>query len=111
MIEREFGVSYHRDYISLLLHEMGWSVQKPDPRAIERDEERIRAWLKQDWSRIKKARRLGAEIVLEDEFGFSYAEPVSFTGAPRGQTPQRKRITKDLCKKTSVSWPNVSRKK
>jgi transposase len=39
-------------------------------------------------------RRLGAEIVFEDEFGFSYAEPVSFTWAPKGRTPQLKRITR-----------------
>lgn len=55
MIEREFGVHYHRDYIGRLLHRLGWSVQKPDPRAIERDEELIQAWLKQDWPRIKKS--------------------------------------------------------
>lgn len=55
VIEREFGVSYHRDYISRLLHGLGWSVQIPDPRAIERDEELIQAWLDQDWPRIKKS--------------------------------------------------------
>ena len=55
VIKREFGVHYHRDYISRLLRGMGWSVQKPDPRAIERDEELIRAWLDQDWPRIKKS--------------------------------------------------------
>ena len=55
VIEGEFGVSYHRDYISRLLHDLGWSVQKPDPRAIERDEELIQAWLKHDWPRIKKS--------------------------------------------------------
>jgi len=54
VIEQEFGVNYHRDYISRLLHGLGWSVQKVDPRAIERDEELIRAWLDQDWPRIKK---------------------------------------------------------
>ena len=55
VIEGEFGVSYHRNYISRLLHDLGWSVQKPEPRALERDEELIRAWLKQDWPRIKKS--------------------------------------------------------
>jgi transposase len=55
VIEQEFGVSYHRDYISRLLKGLGWSVQKLDPRAIERDEELIRAWLSQDWPRIKKS--------------------------------------------------------
>lgn len=54
VIEQEFGVVYHRDYISRLLGAMGWSVQKPDSRAIERDEELILAWLKRDWPRIKK---------------------------------------------------------
>jgi len=55
VIEREFGVHYHRDYISRLLHGLGWSVQKPDPRAKERDEELIQAWLSKDWARIKKS--------------------------------------------------------
>jgi transposase len=54
VIEREFGVIYHQNYISRLLDDLGWSVQKPDPRAIERDEDSIRAWLKRDWPRIKK---------------------------------------------------------
>ena len=53
--EREFGVSYHQNYISRLLNELGWSVQKPEGRAIERDEELIRTWLSKDWPRIKKS--------------------------------------------------------
>jgi transposase len=55
LIEREFGVVYHQNYISRLLDDLGWSVQKMDPRAIERDEELIRAWLRRDWPRIKKS--------------------------------------------------------
>jgi transposase len=55
VIEQEFGDHYHRDYISRLLKGLGWSVQKLDTRAIERDEEMIQAWLKQDWPRIKKS--------------------------------------------------------
>jgi transposase len=55
VIEREFGVHYHQNYISRLLDDLGWSVQKPDPRAMERDEDLIRAWMSQDWLRIKKS--------------------------------------------------------
>jgi transposase len=55
VIEQKFGVHYHRNYISRLLHDMGWSVQKPETRATERDEELIRAWLSKDWARIKKS--------------------------------------------------------
>ena len=54
VIEREFGVRYHQNYISRLLDDLGWSVQKPDSRATERDEDLIRAWLRRDWPRIKK---------------------------------------------------------
>ena len=55
VIKREFGVIYHKNYISRLLNDLGWSVQKVDPRAMERDEELIRAWLNKDWPRIKKS--------------------------------------------------------
>jgi len=54
VIERRFGVHYHQNYISRLLHALGWSVQKPETRAMERDEELIRAWLSKDWPRVKK---------------------------------------------------------
>jgi transposase len=54
VIEREFGVVYHQNYISRLLDDLGWSVQKPDARAMERDEDLSRAWLSRDWPRIKK---------------------------------------------------------
>ena len=44
LIKREFGVVYHRNYISRLLDDLGWSVQKVDPRAMEQDEELVWAW-------------------------------------------------------------------
>jgi len=55
VIERDFGVRYHQNYISRLMQQWGWSVQKPETRAIERDEELIRTWLRRDWPRIKKS--------------------------------------------------------
>ena len=58
VIEREFGVRYHVNYISRLLTKLGWSLQQPLPRAVERDEDLIRAWLAQDWPRIKKGAAL-----------------------------------------------------
>jgi len=55
LIEREFQVTYHPTYVARLLKQMGWSPQVPLPRAKERDEALIRAWLAQDWPRIKKS--------------------------------------------------------
>jgi putative transposase len=54
VIEHEFQVTYHPRYVGRLLHHLGWSVQKPEARARERDEGLIRAWLEHDWPRIKK---------------------------------------------------------
>jgi transposase len=54
VIERRFGVTYHVDYLSTRLRELGWTAQVPAVWAAERDEELIRAWLDRDWPRIKK---------------------------------------------------------
>lgn len=56
VVETRFGVRYHVDHVPKLLHQMGWSPQKPSRRAIERDEQAIRTWIKRDWPRIKKKR-------------------------------------------------------
>lgn len=55
VIQREFAVHYHQNYISRLMQQLGWSVQQPETRAKERDEDLIRAWLSHDWTRIKKS--------------------------------------------------------
>lgn len=54
VIQRQFGVQYHPAHVSRLLHGLGFSPQKPTRRALERDEERIQAWIDQDWPRVKK---------------------------------------------------------
>lgn len=54
LIEREFDVEYHRDHVGRLLQGLGWSYQKPQRRALERDETAIERWKQRDWPRIKK---------------------------------------------------------
>lgn len=53
-IRRRFGVRYHVDHLSRLLHALGWSPQKPERRARERDERAIRRWVRQRWPQVKK---------------------------------------------------------
>lgn len=55
VIARQFGVNYHPNYLNRLLKRLGWSPQVPLSRAVERDEDLIRAWLAHDWERIKKS--------------------------------------------------------
>jgi transposase len=54
LIERCYGVRYHVDHIPRLLGSLGFSCQKPERRAVERDEAAIQRWMQQDWPRIKK---------------------------------------------------------
>ena len=54
VIERHFGVRYHPGHVWRILREMGWSPQKPERRARERDEEAIRRWREEEWVRVKK---------------------------------------------------------
>ena len=54
VIQKRFGVRYHRDHVGRLLHSLGFSQQKPQRRASERDEVAIEAWREQDWPQIKK---------------------------------------------------------
>jgi transposase len=57
VIRKRFGVRYHPDHVGRLLHQMGWSAQKPERRALERDEVAIERWKKRDWPRVKKTPR------------------------------------------------------
>lgn len=54
LIRRQFGIRYHVDHIGRLLHSLGWSPQKPERRACERDEEAIQRWVKETWPQVKK---------------------------------------------------------
>jgi len=54
LIERRLGVRYHRNHVGKLLHQLGWSHQKPERRAIQRDEAAIAAWKRSGWPRVKK---------------------------------------------------------
>ncbi len=59
VIRREFGVHYHRDHVGRLMHRLKWSPQKPETRAVERDEEAIERWKRKDWPRVKKRSAAG----------------------------------------------------
>jgi len=57
VIQRRFGVRYHRDHVGRVLAQMEWSCQRPAGRAKERNEARIRRWKRLEWPRIKKKPR------------------------------------------------------
>lgn len=54
LIQQQFGVEYHPDHVRRILDALGWSCQKPEQRARERDEAAIARWREKDWPRIKR---------------------------------------------------------
>ncbi|MCI0407345.1 MAG: IS630 family transposase [Acidobacteria bacterium] len=54
VIARTFGVTYHPAHVWRILRGEGWSCQKPERRARERDEAAIQRWRAERWPHIKK---------------------------------------------------------
>lgn len=54
LIEREFGHSFSIAHVWRLLRELGFSPQRPEGRATQRDEEAIRQWKQKRWPALKK---------------------------------------------------------
>src|SRR3954466_7310781 len=55
-IRRRWGVRYPPSQVWRILVSLGWSCQKPESRARERDEAAVARWRRVDWPRIKKRR-------------------------------------------------------
>ena len=49
VIERTTGARYHPGHVWKLLRRMGWRLQRPARRAVERDEQAIARWVAEDW--------------------------------------------------------------
>ena len=56
VIEREFKVKLHRAHVGRVLSDLGWSCQKPERRALQRDEKAIEHWKRYRWREIKRKR-------------------------------------------------------
>lgn len=58
LILQKFGVAYHHDHVGIILRELGFTHQKPQRRARERDEAKIQGWRQETWpALLKKASR------------------------------------------------------
>ena len=53
LIERSFGVGYTLRGVSYLVHRMGFSLQVPARRAVERDPAAIASWHQRRWPAVK----------------------------------------------------------
>jgi transposase len=56
LIESLTGVRYHPGHVWRVLGDLGFSCQRPERRAIERDEQAVRQWKRTKWPALKKKR-------------------------------------------------------
>lgn len=54
LIAKHYHIQFHRSHVARLLHELGFSCQKPERRALEPDEEKIEEWKRMRWPQVKK---------------------------------------------------------
>jgi transposase len=54
LIERKYGVRYHKHNVPRLLHSLGFSLQRPRKRLARADAEKQATWLRKTFPAIKK---------------------------------------------------------
>lgn len=54
LVKREFGVTYSNSGGWELLRNLGFTPQKPERRALQRDEQAIAQWRRRGWPALKK---------------------------------------------------------
>ena len=89
LIRERLGVSLHPEHVRKILKQrLGWTSQKPQRKARERDDKEVERWLGDELPRILRAAfRREAHVVFLDESGFQLTPSVRRSLAPRGQTP------------------------
>ncbi len=89
LIHKHFGVDFHPEHVRKILKQrLGWTSQKPQRRARERNDKEVERWKADEVTRIiREAWQRDAYLVFYDESGYQLTPSVRRTLAPRGQTP------------------------
>jgi transposase len=54
VVRKKFRITYHADHLGRILHDLGFTPQKPQRTAREQDAAAVEQWRRKDWPRIKK---------------------------------------------------------
>lgn len=88
LIKEKFGVHLSEVSGGRLLKKLGLSPQRPLFRAYQQDPEKVNAYLKEEYPKIKRrAKAKGARIFFGDEASIRSDYHSGTTWAPKGETP------------------------
>ena len=88
LIYREYGIKMSVSSVSRLLKKWGFTPQKPIRRALERDPQAIKVWMREEYPKIHQlSKSEKATIFWGDEMGVRSDDQVGRTYGRRGQTP------------------------
>ncbi|NTV62944.1 MAG: IS630 family transposase [Oscillochloris sp.] len=88
LIQRRFGKTFHVNYISTLLKNLGFSYQKARFVSDHLDEVSRKRWRTRQWPAIlRSARRANALLLFADEASFAQWGSLGYTWALRGEQP------------------------
>jgi len=54
LVKKTTGASYHPGHVWKILQDLGWTAQRPETRARERNEKKIKTWMRTEFPRIQK---------------------------------------------------------
>lgn len=54
LIKERFGIEHSTGHVWYVLRKLGFSAQKPERRALQRDEQAIERWKRKRWPALKK---------------------------------------------------------
>ncbi|MDQ6804146.1 MAG: IS630 family transposase [Actinomycetota bacterium] len=86
LIRKLFGIELSRQTVGAYLRKWGFTGKKPERRWAEQDPARVKAWLEDEYPKIKaRARKEGALLLFGDEMGVRAGQTAGKTYSPRGQ--------------------------
>src|SRR3989338_5639333 len=88
VMKKSTGKKLHTTNVMRLLQRTGLTPQKPRRNAIEKDEQAVEQWLREEWPKIKAhARRWQAMLYFQDESAVRLTAVLGTTWAKKGKTP------------------------
>lgn len=106
IILEKFNKKIHPSNIWRFFKKSGITFQKPEREALEKDEEEVERWLKEEWLKIKEhVRRWQAMLYFQDETSARLSPFLGKTWAPKGKTPKIKVTGKrgSICITSAIS--------